>query len=181
MQTAFPENPRLVAYLRTGHPGFIAFRGDAPVGYIWDAHTGIPREHRHPAVARHHLELDGHEVYLFDFYLLPEFRGGGNATGFLHAVCAVLREKGYRRAYGFVEADFTAARWLYSSTGWRTLDRKVGHLVLQRLLYDNHPRQLFLHRGVLSWWTGERYSCFDYKEIFPRVSGRSPGRIDKAV
>ena len=46
-----------------GHPGFIAFRDEAPVGYISYAHTGIPREHRHPAVARHHLELDDDEVY----------------------------------------------------------------------------------------------------------------------
>jgi GNAT superfamily N-acetyltransferase len=182
LRTSFTPKSSLAAYLRTGHPGFIAFVGDTPVGYIWYAHRGIPSERRHPAVTRHDLELGEGDLYLFDFYLARAWRGGGVATSFLDAVCTMLRQKGYQRAFGFVDAQNKAARWLYTSMGWQIINRRGGHVVLKQFLYYDRPgpRRLFLRRGAVSWLIGPRFASFDFVPIFPPAApARPPGQSDK--
>ena len=58
--------------------------------------------------------MNDDDVYLFDFLVAPEYRGNSNATKFLCKVFLALSELGYKRAFGWVLADNTPAKWTYA-------------------------------------------------------------------
>lgn len=118
-------NARTADRLRRGYQGFVGFVGDKLVGYYWWVDRAI--EPHHPDIARYDLalELADDELYGFDFYLLEEHRGRGNAMEFLFKVEQAMAAKGYRRVWGYVVADNRPARWLYGLRGYRSV-RSIG-------------------------------------------------------
>ena len=98
--------------------GFSAHEDGALVGHYWwlDA-TAEP----HPHLARLGIELGPGDAYGFDFYLDERHRGDGRAVDFLFQVESRLRDRGYERLWGYVEASNTGARWLYSMRGYETV------------------------------------------------------------
>jgi len=123
---------RFARYVEEGFEGFIGYRGEEPVGYYWwvDARAGA----RFPDLRDKGLgiELAEKDVYGSDFYLLEQHRGGGIAAAFLTHVESAVRDRGYRRLWGYVVSENRPARWLYSTRGyqpmWVVTRRRLGPL-----------------------------------------------------
>lgn len=125
---------RAAAAVERGYRGFVAYVGDELVGYYWWVDGAI--EPRHADIERFGLgiELEPGEVYGYDFYLLEEHRGDGKSMEFLHKVETSLRDLGYRRLWGYVEADNRPARWLYGLRGYKSVRKVVNRRKLGRRL-----------------------------------------------
>lgn len=105
--------------LRYGFHGFAAIIDDELVGYYWwvDRHNPVP----HPDLWRlgRGFALESGDVYGCSLFLLAEQRGGGRAEEFLFGVESALRERGYKRIWGYIDKGNRAARWLYGVRGYR--------------------------------------------------------------
>jgi GNAT superfamily N-acetyltransferase len=125
---------RAAAAVERGYRGFVAYVGDELVGYYWWVDGAI--EPRHADIERFGLgiELQPGEVYGYDFYLLEEHRGDGKSMEFLHKVETSLRDLGYRRLWGYVEAGNRPARWLYGLRGYKPVRKVVNRRKLGRRL-----------------------------------------------
>ncbi len=134
--------------IRRGYRGYAGFAGDELVGYYWWVDRGIEPRHRDIADYGLHIDLADRDVYGFDFFLLEEYRGGGNSMEFLYKVETGLRDLGYRTLYGYVVEKNKPARWLYAMRGYvpvrevgakRVLGRRVETRVEPRALMGPRP------------------------------------------
>jgi GNAT superfamily N-acetyltransferase len=123
---------RAKAALARGYRGFVGYVSGELVGYYWWVDGEI--EPRHADIERYGLdiELQPGEVYGYDFYLLEQHRGDGNAMEFLYKVESSLRDLGYRTLWGYVIADNKPARWLYGLRGYKPVRTVVSRRVLGR-------------------------------------------------
>jgi GNAT superfamily N-acetyltransferase len=104
-----------------GADSVLGFVGDELMAQLWWVdHLGA---RRHIDALRLGLALEQDEIYAFDMFLAPEYRGHGNAMRFVSRTCELLAGLGYRRMWGFVEESNLAAKWLYATTGWETVGR----------------------------------------------------------
>jgi GNAT superfamily N-acetyltransferase len=106
--------------------------------------SGLNRKRGQPGVDRRFadylaqgfqgVELGVGDIYGSDLFLLEEHRGGGAAADFLRQIEASLRDRGYRRSWGYVVSDNRPARWIYSTRKyapmWTVTRRRV--LILRR-------------------------------------------------
>ena len=112
----------IVDHIGRGYQGFVLRREEEVIGHFWWIDTRIAP--KHPHLADYHIELADDDVYCFEYFIAPRHRGGGVAIDALQVMEAELRELGYKRAWGVVDADNTPARWLYMMSGW-----SVAHTV----------------------------------------------------
>jgi GNAT superfamily N-acetyltransferase len=117
------DRERLRLFARRGYSALFAEGDGRIVGFMWWVDAKLTGERAHPHLARYGIRLGPREAYVFDFFLEPGFRGGGNANDFLSRFDQHLRSRGFERLWGFVASDNKPARWLYSLCGWRP--RKV--------------------------------------------------------
>jgi GNAT superfamily N-acetyltransferase len=129
---------RFAEDLEAGYGGFVAFRGDRLVGcYWWVDRDGPPAPSKDSIgnaieVLGLGIELEEGDVYGADLYVSEDARGGGTAQAFLDRVEASLRERGYRRLWGYVWESNRAARWTYSLRGYVPTWRVVRTRTLSR-------------------------------------------------
>ena len=122
--------------LEYGYHGFAGLVGDRLVGYYWwvDRDNPVP----HPDLFRlgREFELEDGDVYGSSLYLLEAYRGGGRAGQFLYQVESRLRDRGYRRLWGYVDKGNRAARWLYAMRGylqtWQVCNHRLAFLRWRR-------------------------------------------------
>ncbi|MBV8033291.1 MAG: GNAT family N-acetyltransferase, partial [Betaproteobacteria bacterium] len=110
---------RLRLFARRGYSVLFAEVDGRIVGFVWWVDSRLSGERAHPHLARYGIRLQPREAYAFDFFLEPEFRGGGNANALLSAFDGHVKTLGFQRLWGFVASDNKPARWLYSLCGWR--------------------------------------------------------------
>jgi GNAT superfamily N-acetyltransferase len=113
------------ASVRKGFKGFVAYEGEEMVGYYWFVEGDADPPHPDIWLLGAGLELEPGDVYGSSLFLLEEHRGGGAAGDFLHRIETALRDRGYRRIWGYVEAANRPARWLYSTRGYRPMWKVV--------------------------------------------------------
>ena len=101
-----------------GYHGFAAFVGEELVGYYWWVDRDNPVTHPDLWRMGRGFALAAGDVFGCSLYLLPEYRGGGRAGRFLHQVESSLRDRGYRRLWGWVETSNRPARWIYAVRGY---------------------------------------------------------------
>lgn len=110
-----------------GFHGFVAFKGSELVGYYWWVDRDADPPHPDLWLLGKGFEMEPGDVYGSSLFLLEEHRGKGAAGDFLHHVETSLRDRGYRRIWGYVEATNRPARWLYSTRGywpmWKVVHR----------------------------------------------------------
>lgn len=115
--------------LQKGFRGFVAFRNDELVGYYNWVDNDVPNFHPDLWSMGPGFELKPGDVFGSGFFLLKEHRGGGTASDFLFKLETSLRDRGYRRIWGFVERTNRPARWVYSNRGyhpmWDVLCRRL--------------------------------------------------------
>lgn len=125
---------RFAGDLDSGYGGFVARKGDEPVGFYWWADAGMPRHRELSAVALG-IELGPGDVYGTDFYVAEAHRAGGTANDFLHQIETALRARGFERLWGTVEVGNRSARWTYAARGYREQWAVLGRRVLRRWSY----------------------------------------------
>lgn len=115
--------------LADGIHGFVAIRGEEIIGfYHW---VDVENDPTHPDLwyMGPGFRLEPEDVYGSGLFLLEEHRGSGTASGFLFRVETSLRDRGYRRLWGYVDSANRPARWLYSNRGyepmWSVLSRRI--------------------------------------------------------
>jgi GNAT superfamily N-acetyltransferase len=111
-------NRRFAGYVSQGFHGFVSFSGNELIGYYWWVDRDAPNLYPDLRTLGKGIDLEEGDVYGSDFYLLEEHRGGGVAADFLYKVETSLRDRGYRRLWGFVEPSNRPARWIYSTRGY---------------------------------------------------------------
>lgn len=122
---------RFARYLERGFGGYVGYRDGELVGYYWWVDRSAREPHPDLASLGLGIDLDEHDVYGSDFFLLEEHRGGGRAHHFLHDLERDLRDRGYRRIWGYVVTTNRPARWLYSARGYKpmwTVSHRTGLL-----------------------------------------------------
>ena len=90
-------------------------------GYYWWVDRDAPVPHPDLRDLDLGIELEEGDVYGTDFFLLEEFRGAGRAADFLCKVEKSLRDRGYRRLWGYVESANRPAVWAYRSRGYESM------------------------------------------------------------
>lgn len=121
---------RFAEDLAHGYRGFVGFVGEELVGYYWWVDGTHHPRHRDLARLGLGIELGEGDAYGSDFYILEEHRRGGIANDFLFKVETALRERGFRRLWGYVESDNRPARWTFNMRGYqplRTVTQTKGH------------------------------------------------------
>lgn len=113
---------RFADSVASGFHGFVAWLDDDLVGYYWwvDSHAPV----LHPDLSddlRLGIEMEEGDVYGTDFFLLEDFRGAGRAADFLGKIERSLRDRGYQRLWGYVDAGNRAALWSYRARGYESM------------------------------------------------------------
>jgi GNAT superfamily N-acetyltransferase len=126
--------------LERGLEGFVGIRDGATIGYYW--WVDAERANGHPDLEwlGDWLQIEPGDVYGSDFYVLPEHRAGGTANEFLFAVESGLRERGFKRLWGYVDSGNRQARWLYSSRGYEPIRDVTVRRFLSRRRATAPPR-----------------------------------------
>lgn len=106
-----------------GFNGFVAWRGEELVGYYWWVDRDADPPHPDVWLLGEGFEWQPGDVYGSSLFLLEEHRGGGSSVDFLHKIETALRDRGYRRIWGYVDSSNRPARWLYSTRGYRPMWR----------------------------------------------------------
>jgi GNAT superfamily N-acetyltransferase len=128
---------RLYDFQAMGYPGFLAAVDGALLGYVWWVDAARHARAPHPRVRRLGIEIGERTVYLFDFFVAPQFRGKGISLAFLGIVHSQLRSLGFQRAVGDVDANDLRARWTYRVDGWTDVQRVRVFTLCSRILI--HP------------------------------------------
>jgi GNAT superfamily N-acetyltransferase len=101
-----------------GFHAFVAFADDKLVGWYWWVDRDNPVAHPDLYRLGRGFELRPGDVYGASFFLVEEYRGGGRAGEFLFWAESTLRDRGYKRIWGYVDSDNRPARWLYATRGY---------------------------------------------------------------
>jgi GNAT superfamily N-acetyltransferase len=112
---------RFADSVASGFRGFVAWRGDRLAGYYWWVPHDAPVLHPDLRDLDLRIELEDGDVYGTDLFLLEEFRGAGTAAQFLFKIEQSLRDRGYRRLWGYVDSENHAALWTYRSRGYEPM------------------------------------------------------------
>jgi GNAT superfamily N-acetyltransferase len=112
---------RFVANVSSGFHGFVGWRDDRLVGYYWWVDRDAPVPHPDLRDLDLGIELEEGDVYGTDFFLLEEFRGAGTADDFLSKIETSLRDRGYRRLWGYVDSGNRPAVWVYRARGYESM------------------------------------------------------------
>ena len=145
-------------YLENGFQGVIFVRDNVAVGFAWWTDAEVPTDRQHPAVERLGIPLGPGEVLYFDFFLEPGSRGDGTSAEFVHHLTQLLRDRGYARAYGSVDADNIGGRVLWKIIGCEDLRRYRCVRILSFFLVVNG--RLYVKNGTRS-----RPHTFDYRRL----------------
>ena len=126
--------------LADGIHGFVAIRGEEIVGYYHWVDRDNSTMHPDLWYMGPEFQLEEDDVYGSGLFLLEGHRGGGTASDFLFKVETSLRERGYRRLWGYVLSTNRPARWLYSNRGyepmWSVLSRRLVFLRWREVIPD---------------------------------------------
>lgn len=122
---------RFAADLDAGYRGFAGFRDGQLVACYWWCDASM-RPHRDLRRLGLGIELGAGDVYGFDLYVDKRHRAGGTASEMLFRVESALREQGFERLWGWVAEGNRAARWTYSSRGYRPMWMVERTRVLRR-------------------------------------------------
>ncbi len=137
---------KCASYLDNGYHALLAELNGQIVGHIWWHDHQVTGKQIHPHLVRFGLQLEPGQVWGFDLYLLPDSRGRGTSNDYFFLFRQHLRECGYAKVFGHVDAANTPAVWLHKLQGYKKVKaiegRLYGHALLKsdgRLFLRNPP------------------------------------------
>lgn len=136
--------------------GFIIFlKGDIIGYYWWVDKTTITRRNR-PEAVLFNISLEDDDVFSFNFFIAPEYRGNSNSIEALCNVYSALNKLGYKRVFGVVATNNTKAMWLYKLLSCK----EVRRIIIRRFFYF----VLFVDKAIFLK-TSMCYP-FDYRALY---------------
>lgn len=103
---------KAVHYLGKKYAGFGLVKRKEIIGEMWYCTAaGNSGDSRHEDLDLLGITLSENHVYAFDWFLVPQERGGNIAGSFQANALNVLSRKGYDKAYSYVWLDNTPALW----------------------------------------------------------------------
>jgi len=100
--------------MKEGLTCFVLLKEHAIVGDIWcDCSGGPDGRASHDDLAWLGIENRPGEVYGFDMFIDPKERGSNLAGPFMKAFLYALKNKGFRRTYGYYWSDYLPALWMH--------------------------------------------------------------------
>ena len=120
-------------YINT-YRGVIAMMGEVVIGHMWywaEDHGIRPPEE----LVFYNLDLGKNGVYLFDFYIAPEYRGSKNSIDFMTLSFLELKKQGYARTSGVHDPNNLAARWTYKVVGEKDAGPVNMYIFLNTVVY----------------------------------------------
>lgn len=135
-----PDRRDLAAHnLRLGYRGLIALRDGVAAGDAWYVPAAESRPRPHPDLERLRLDLDPGDVFFFNFYVGPDYRGQGLGKNFLAAIMTRFAAQGYARVFSLCTHRNFSSRRVHERLGFLELPhvRMVRVLFLRFLLLSN--------------------------------------------
>lgn len=126
--------------LDRGLRGFVGLRNGETIAYYWWIEGERGDSHPDLAWLGPALEIRPGDVYGSDFYVLPEHRSGGTANELLFMIESALKERGFKRIWGYVDAGNSGARWTYSARGYEPIEEVTVRKVLFHHRTGPRPR-----------------------------------------
>ena len=109
-------------YFRRGYRTFVLVQDGRVLCDLWYVTRATGRiPFLHPHVKWFGLNLADDEVYLFDMQMEVGQRGAGLSTAFHGRVLQMLRDRGFRKAYGCYVAKYIPALWMHRLIGYQEL------------------------------------------------------------
>lgn len=141
---------RVSKNFKNGYRGFAVIKGGEIVGDIWYCTSeGAGPRFRHPDLEWLEwvgIKLGKSDVYLFEMFVKTQERGGGLVNFMLWSALNALRNRGFKRAYGYFAADNIPALWVHRTLGYKELERiKISRVftVTRRSIKGANPRTLY--------------------------------------
>jgi GNAT superfamily N-acetyltransferase len=121
---------RFAADIDAGYGGYVAIADGRVVGFYWwtDGRAAPPSRASIGAAIDElglGIELEPGDVYGADLYVGERHRAGGTAQMLLDLVENDLRDRGYRRLWGYVHKSNRLGRWTYGLRGYQPMWRVV--------------------------------------------------------
>jgi len=118
-----PDDERRVqSYLSQNYRCAIFTIDGEVAGWCWWIDTHVPeRSSINCQLTFFNVQLDEGDVWCFDFWVTPKFRGEGRATNALAELEGMLTLDGYQRMMGYVEQTNIPALWMYKLREFRTI------------------------------------------------------------
>jgi GNAT superfamily N-acetyltransferase len=117
------RSERVARYVKKGYQSFCLVKNRQIIGDLWYVPRSSARtEVLHPCLRWFGITLSDDEVYMFDMYMAPDFRGDGITTFFMNSTLHLLRKKGFNRAYGYFANHNISALWVHRIIGWQELE-----------------------------------------------------------
>jgi hypothetical protein len=110
------RNRRLKAKcnLRKGLNAYALIKDNLVVGDIWcDCPSSLDEKVHHPDLDWLSIENKPGEVYAFDMFIDSNERGNNLAGPFMKSFLYVLKERGFRKTYGYYWCDYLPALWMH--------------------------------------------------------------------
>jgi len=146
-------------FYKNNYKGFIAMLYGKIIGYIWwwnnDNSMKPP-----PEIIFYNIKLDKDNVYMFNFFIAPQYRGGGNAIEFMTRVFSELKKLGYNWTTGIVGPNYLPARWTYNIVGYKDIKTITGrHIFFGRIAYLE--KAIFIKNSPM-----HHYHPFEHRLLF---------------
>jgi hypothetical protein len=125
-------NRRFRRNLERGLHGWVGLLGEEVVAYYWWIEAERAESHPDLEWLGAGVRIEPGGVYGSDFYVLPEHRAGGMANEVLFQIESLLRERGFKSVWGYVDTGNREARWLYSARGYVPMAELSSRRVLSR-------------------------------------------------
>jgi hypothetical protein len=100
--------------IRKGLNAYALIKDNLVVGDIWcDCPSGLDGKVHHPDLKWLGIENQPGEVYAFDMFIDSSERGNNLAVPFMKSFLYALKERGFRKAYGYYWCDYLPALWMH--------------------------------------------------------------------
>jgi hypothetical protein len=110
--------------MKQGLTCFVLLNGHSVVGDIWcDCSGGPDGKASHDDLDWLGIENGPGETYGFDMFIDPSVRGGNLAGPFMKSFLYVLKERGFRRTYGYYWSDYLPALWMHRILKFKERDQ----------------------------------------------------------
>lgn len=105
--------------LKKGLKAYALLDKDFVLADVWYVEgPSISTTIKHKDLNLFQIDLMSDEVYMFDLYLAQGKRGRATATTFMNLVLSKLKERGFKKTYGYFLKDNTPALWVHRVLGY---------------------------------------------------------------
>jgi GNAT superfamily N-acetyltransferase len=113
----FPDKRRYLktrVRMRKGLTCYVLLKDRTVVGDIWcDCPEGPDERASHDDLGWLRIENRPGEVYSFDMFIDAEERGNNLAGPFMKGFLYVLKDRGFKKSYGYYWSDYMPALWMH--------------------------------------------------------------------